>query len=81
MYPLPYSLKFRLMPGIYPFQDNPSYTEDRCHAFQCDVTVDDLEINVPSNSVDIVTLIFVLSAILPSKMPIALQNLLKVVLS
>jgi len=63
--------------AIQHLKDNPSYNEACCHAFQCDVVSDDLAINVIPNSVDIVTLIFVFSAILPSKMQMALQNISK----
>lgn len=46
--------------------------------FQCDLTKDDLLENVPADSVDIVTLIFVLSAIHPDKMHLVLRNIYKV---
>ncbi len=39
------------------------------HAFVADLTADDLASNVPEASIDFCTLIFVLSAIDPSKMP------------
>lgn len=51
------------------------YKEDRVHAFVCDATVDDLTAEIPPASVDIVTLIFVLSAVSPEKMSQALQNI------
>jgi len=51
------------------------YKEDRVHAFVCDVTVDDLTAEIPPASVDIVTLIFVLSAVSPEKMSQALQTI------
>ncbi|KAI4811642.1 hypothetical protein KUCAC02_014521 [Chaenocephalus aceratus] len=54
---------------------NPLYCPERCHAFQCDLTKDDLRGNVPEGSVDVVTLIFVLSAVHPDKMKLALQNI------
>ncbi|XP_029308267.1 tRNA N(3)-cytidine methyltransferase METTL6 [Cottoperca gobio] len=57
---------------------NPLYCPERCSAFQCDLTKDDLRENVPEGSVDVVTLIFVLSAIHPDKMKLALQNLSRV---
>jgi methyltransferase-like protein 6 len=41
----------------------------RVHAFVADLTADDLASNVPEASIDFCTLIFVLSAIDPSKMP------------
>ncbi|KAJ4922895.1 hypothetical protein JOQ06_026186 [Pogonophryne albipinna] len=57
---------------------NPLYCPERCHAFQCDLTKDDLRGNVPEGSVDVVTLIFVLSAVHPDKMKLALQNISRV---
>ena len=63
---------------IFPFQDNPAYNQGGCSAFPCDITADDLASNVPENSIDIVTMIFVMSAILPSKMTDALKNIAKV---
>ncbi|XP_034409146.1 tRNA N(3)-methylcytidine methyltransferase METTL6 [Cyclopterus lumpus] len=57
---------------------NPLYCPERCSAFQCDLTSDDLRENVPQGSVDIVTLIFVLSAVHPDKMTLALQNISRV---
>ena len=54
------------------------YSEERCKAFQCDLTKSDLIENVPSQSVDFCSLIFVLSAILPDNMVLALKNIHKV---
>ena len=48
------------------------------NAFQCDLTVDTLESHIPQRSVDIATLVFVLSAIHPDKMVAVLQNIIKV---
>ena len=50
---------------------------DRLHAFVCDVTKDDLLENVPERSVDIVTLIFVISAIPPNKLKQSIENICK----
>ncbi|TRY97528.1 hypothetical protein DNTS_000331 [Danionella cerebrum] len=57
---------------------NILYCPERCMAFQCDLTKDDLLDNVPVETVDVVTLIFVLSAIHPDKMQTALEHLYKV---
>ncbi|XP_068586011.1 tRNA N(3)-methylcytidine methyltransferase METTL6 [Cebidichthys violaceus] len=57
---------------------NPLYRPERCRAFQCDLTEDDLRGNVPEGGVDVVTLIFVLSAVHPDKMKLALQNISRV---
>lgn len=56
-------------------QQNPLYCPERCCAFQCDLTKDDLRDNVPEGSVDVITLIFVLSAVHPDKMKLVLQNI------
>ncbi|XP_004692245.2 PREDICTED: methyltransferase-like protein 6 isoform X2 [Condylura cristata] len=59
-------------------KQNPLYSTERCKVFQCDLTKDDLLEHVPPESVDVVTLIFVLSAVHPDKMHLVLQNIYKV---
>ncbi|KAB1283331.1 Methyltransferase-like protein 6 [Camelus dromedarius] len=59
-------------------KQNPLYDTDRCKVFQCDLTRDDLLEHVPPESVDVVMLIFVLSAVHPDKMHLVLQNIYKV---
>ncbi|XP_016849885.1 tRNA N(3)-methylcytidine methyltransferase METTL6 isoform X2 [Anolis carolinensis] len=59
-------------------EQNPLYDPQRCKVFQCDLTKDDLLENVPPDSVDVATLIFVLSAIHPEKMHLVLCNIYKV---
>ncbi|KAK9273661.1 hypothetical protein L1049_018471 [Liquidambar formosana] len=54
------------------------FTETRVSAFVCDLTVDDLSQQISPSSVDIVTMIFVLSAVSPEKMPLVLQNIRKI---
>ncbi|KAI3955921.1 hypothetical protein MKW98_006281 [Papaver atlanticum] len=54
------------------------FKEERVNAFVSDVTKDDLCETISPNSVDIVTLIFALSAVSPDKMPLVLQNIKKV---
>ncbi|XP_076136340.1 tRNA N(3)-cytidine methyltransferase METTL6 [Alosa pseudoharengus] len=56
-------------------KQNSLYSPERCLAFQCDLTKDDLQDNISAESVDAATLIFVLSAIHPDKMQQALVNL------
>ncbi|XP_058105966.1 uncharacterized protein LOC131249310 isoform X2 [Magnolia sinica] len=51
------------------------FKADQMDAFVCDLTVDDLSQKISPSSVDIVTMIFVLSAISPEKMPAVLQNI------
>ncbi|XP_057593814.1 tRNA N(3)-methylcytidine methyltransferase METTL6 isoform X1 [Hippopotamus amphibius kiboko] len=62
-------------------KQNPLYDTERCRVFQCDLTKDDLLEHVPPESVDVVTLIFVLSAVHPDKMHLILQNIYKVLQS
>uniref|UniRef100_A0A2I2ZJN5 Methyltransferase 6, tRNA N3-cytidine n=1 Tax=Gorilla gorilla gorilla TaxID=9595 RepID=A0A2I2ZJN5_GORGO len=59
-------------------EQNPLYDTERCKVFQCDLTKDDLLDHVPPESVDVVMLIFVLSAVHPDKMHLVLQNIYKV---
>lgn len=59
-------------------KQNPLYDTERCKVFQCDLTKDDLLDHVPPGSVDVVMLIFVLSAIHPEKMHLVLENIYKV---
>uniref|UniRef100_A0A8C5RUV5 tRNA N(3)-cytidine methyltransferase METTL6 n=1 Tax=Laticauda laticaudata TaxID=8630 RepID=A0A8C5RUV5_LATLA len=59
-------------------KQNPLYDAKRCKVFLCDLTKDDLVENVPLESVDVVMLIFVLSAIHPEKMHFVLNNIYKV---
>ncbi|XP_023218175.1 methyltransferase-like protein 6 [Centruroides sculpturatus] len=57
---------------------HPLYEDDVCHAFVCDITEDNLKDTITENSVDIVSMIFVLSAIHPDKMPNALKNIYQI---
>ncbi|XP_076471853.1 tRNA N(3)-cytidine methyltransferase METTL6-like [Babylonia areolata] len=57
-------------------KDHQSYDENRCCVFHADIT-SGLSDNVPNDSVDIATMIFVLSAIHPDKMLTALSNVLQ----
>jgi methyltransferase-like protein 6 len=50
------------------------YRPDRVNAFACDITSEQLTENVQPSSVDVVTMIFMLSAVAPAKMPLVLQN-------
>lgn len=51
------------------------FSPDKVKAFQADLTQDKLTDNVLPESVDLVTMIFVLSAIHPDKFPSVLQNI------
>ncbi|KPP70151.1 hypothetical protein Z043_111047 [Scleropages formosus] len=59
-------------------KQNPLYCAERCKVFQCDLTKDELQESISAESVDVAMLIFVLSAIHPDKMPLALKNIFKV---
>ncbi|KAK7886964.1 hypothetical protein WMY93_026585 [Mugilogobius chulae] len=60
-------------------KQNSLYNSERCCAFQSDLTKDDLREHIPESSVDVITLIFVLSAIHPDKMKLALENISRVI--
>jgi len=57
-------------------KEHPQFGTRRCHAWVCDVT-QDWDTPFPPNSLDMVTLIFVLSAITPSKMHEVGRNIAK----
>ena len=71
-------LKYVNLSHLYLLQANKCYNEDRCKAFQCDITQPIVTENVPQSSVDFCSLIFVLSAIHVDKMVQALKNLYQV---
>lgn len=54
------------------------FSAARVNAFVCDPTDDDLTQHISPSSVDVVTMIFVLSAVSPEKMPMVLQNIKKI---
>ncbi|KAB0800813.1 hypothetical protein PPYR_06552 [Photinus pyralis] len=56
-------------------KSNPLYNEDNVRAFVADVTTDDIFTTLEQSTVDIVTLVFVLSAIHPEKFLKVLQNI------
>ncbi|BFY98810.1 hypothetical protein BsWGS_01850 [Bradybaena similaris] len=58
-------------------KSHPLYSADRCTVFQCDITKDQLTDTVPEASVDVATMIFVLSAVHPDKMAEAVRNVAK----
>ncbi|KAJ8448814.1 hypothetical protein Cgig2_011435 [Carnegiea gigantea] len=59
-------------------QSHKEYADTRVHAFVCDLISDDLSNHIAPSSVDIITVIFALSAVSPEKMPLVLQNIKKV---
>jgi methyltransferase-like protein 6 len=52
--------------------------KERCFPFQCDIVKENLCEKLENKEMDIVTLIFVLSAIHPKNFNIAIQNVFKV---
>ncbi len=48
-------------------KSNPEYDSAKCHAFVCDISAENSEFPFPENSLDIILVIFVLSAISPEK--------------
>lgn len=71
-------LPILLQKFIFAFQENSLYTPERCLAFQCDLTKDDLRATIAENSLDVATLIFVLSAIHPDRMQQVVENIYRV---
>lgn len=51
------------------------YDEKKIKAFQCDITTDSVHQHIPANSLDIISMIFVLSAITPEKFDAVVKNL------
>ena len=57
-------------------KSNKLYDESKCHAFVCDITINPLELSrIPKNSLDIITAIFVISALNPGTRPQTIKNL------
>ncbi|PIN22302.1 tRNA(Thr) (cytosine(32)-N(3))-methyltransferase [Handroanthus impetiginosus] len=59
-------------------KSHANFNENWIHVFICDVANEELCGKILPSSVDVVTLIFMLSAVSPNKMPFVLQNLKKV---
>ncbi|KAK3913608.1 tRNA N(3)-methylcytidine methyltransferase METTL6 [Frankliniella fusca] len=59
-------------------KSNEKYDESKMKAFQCDITSEEIFSVITTNSVDIVTLIFVLSAIHPDNFSVTLKNIFKI---
>ncbi|KAL3831639.1 hypothetical protein ACJMK2_023367 [Sinanodonta woodiana] len=59
-------------------KEHPQYDAERCTVFHCDATKDNLTSHILPNSVDLATMIFVLSAIHPDKMIDVLKNVFQV---
>ncbi|KAJ4803245.1 Methyltransferase family protein [Rhynchospora pubera] len=59
-------------------KQHKDYSENHINAFVCDITADDLSNVIEPSSIDILTMIFVLSAVSPEKMILVLQNIRRV---
>ena len=56
------------MINIFLFQEQELYDSSRCHAFVCNVSQDEEPVfPFPDGSLDLIVLIFVLSAISPNR--------------
>lgn len=58
-------------------KENPLYNEAFMKAFQCDITIDTIFESIQADSLDIITMIFVLSAIHPTKFGIVMSNMFR----
>ncbi|ESO95010.1 hypothetical protein LOTGIDRAFT_117504 [Lottia gigantea] len=61
--------------GISHVKSHPDYDETKCHAFVCDVSDPNSPLPFPEFSLDVVILIYVLSAIHPDKMQTVINRL------
>ena len=67
-----------LSPRAIEFVKNhPSFLSHKIHAFECDITTENILGEIKVGSVDVVTLVFVLSAIHPDKFSSVLKNIHK----
>ncbi|KAF0927904.1 hypothetical protein E2562_036881 [Oryza meyeriana var. granulata] len=55
-------------------EKHKDYRPDQINSFVCDITLEQLTESVQPSTVDVVTMIFMLSAVAPAKMPLVLQN-------
>jgi methyltransferase-like protein 6 len=64
--------------GVQFVKDNPLYDESKVKAFECDITTDRLLEELGDSSIDIISMVFVLSAIHPEKHQTVFDNLARV---
>ena len=62
------------------FQSHPQYDSEKINCFPSDITCPEppLTDHIPPGSVDLITLIYVLSALSPETMALAIQNIKQV---
>ncbi|KAJ8314039.1 hypothetical protein KUTeg_008600 [Tegillarca granosa] len=58
-------------------KEHPDYNTERCHAFVCDICDESTTMLFPQKSLDVIVMIFVLSAIKPEKMQSVIDRLSK----
>lgn len=63
--------------AIECLKSNPSYNPSVINAFTCDIITDELLAKIPENSLDMVTAIFILSAIHPDNHQTVVSNIYK----
>ncbi|XP_050419469.1 tRNA N(3)-methylcytidine methyltransferase METTL2 [Patella vulgata] len=63
--------------GVGHVKDHPDYDPSRCHAFVCDISNPESTVPFPECSLDIIIMIFVLSAIHPDKFASVIDRLTK----
>jgi tRNAThr (cytosine32-N3)-methyltransferase len=64
--------------GLKFYKENAQYDEKKCFAFEWDFVKEDIPNHISENSIDLVLLIFVLSAVSPEQMPNGISKLFRV---
>ena len=61
--------------AIQILKEHPDHDAARCHAFVCDITQEKLDLPFEEESLDVIIMIFVLSAVCPEKMQSSVSQL------
>lgn len=61
--------------AIEVLKEHPDYNTNRCNAFVCDISSENIEVPFEPESIDIVLLVFALSAVLPEKMKTVVKHI------